>query len=88
MAGRTSKVLLAFLFSLIGMRGSEYSMLPVSESPCLVSGITTRRMKARIKAESDFLVVVRPAGVYCPWCQSQILTADRAKLIGITEEER
>jgi hypothetical protein len=36
--------------------------------------------------ERDFLVVVRHAGVYCPWCWKPLLSEAQAQLMGIPRE--
>ncbi len=44
------------------------------------------KKEAQIKPEWDFLVGVRNAGVYCPFCQKLIFTKKQAQLIGIPNE--
>jgi hypothetical protein len=41
---------------------------------------------ARILPEWDFLLGIRHAGVYCPWCFKSIFSEEQARLIGITKE--
>ena len=41
---------------------------------------------ARILPKQDFLVAVRHAGVYCPWCWKSLLSETQAQLMGIPKE--
>ena len=41
---------------------------------------------ARILPEQDFLMVVRHAGVYCPWCWKSLYSEAQAQLMGIPQE--
>jgi len=43
---------------------------------------------ARILPERDFLVVLRYAGVYCPWCLKLIFSESQALLLNIPKEGR
>ena len=42
---------------------------------------------ARILPKQDFLVVVRHAGVYCPWCWTPLLSEVQANLMDIPKED-
>lgn len=44
--------------------------------------------KARLKPEWNFLIGVRHAGVYCPYCQKIILNEKQARLLNIRMEEK
>ena len=44
--------------------------------------------EARILSEKDFLVVLRHAGVYCPWCLKLIFSESQALLLNIPKEGR
>ena len=41
---------------------------------------------ARILPTQDFLVMIRHAGVYCPWCWKPLLSEVQAQLMGIPKE--
>ena len=55
---------------------------------CPRCGYRLTRGKARLRPERNFLMALRPAGVYCPLCLSQILTEKQARLIEIPEEAK
>jgi hypothetical protein len=52
---------------------------------CSRCGYELDRDAARLLSERDFLLVLRPAGVFCPRCLSLLLTETQAKLAGISE---
>ena len=45
------------------------------------------REQAKIRKQKDYLLVVRPAGVYCEYCSTMILDKVHAKHLGIPSEE-
>ena len=53
---------------------------------CPRCGAQVAKQDARIVPERDFLVVVRHAGVYCPWCLKLIFPESHALLLGISKE--
>ncbi len=53
---------------------------------CPSCGYQIPKQKARILKERDFLLVVRHAGVYCPWCWKLIFGETQARLLGILDE--
>ena len=53
---------------------------------CPRCGAQIAKQDARIVPERDFLVVVRHAGVYCPWCLKLIFPESHALLLGISKE--
>jgi len=53
---------------------------------CQLCGYQMPAKEARILPERDFLVVVRHAGVYCPWCMKLIFSESQALLLGIPKE--
>ena len=54
---------------------------------CPRCGYRLPQKEARIRPEQDFLIVLRPAGVHCPRCLSQIITEEQARMIGVKEEK-
>lgn len=44
------------------------------------------KQEARMLPEQDFLVVIRHAGVYCPWCWKLLLSEPQAQLMGLPTE--
>src|SRR5262245_14111622 len=57
-----------------------------SSYTCVRCGYRMPAKEARILPEQDFLVVVRHAGVYCPWCLKLIFSESQALLLGIAKE--
>ena len=53
---------------------------------CSRCGYELDRDAAKLLPERDFLLVLRPPGVFCPWCLSLVLTETQAKLAGISED--
>ncbi len=53
---------------------------------CPNCGYEMPKQKAKILKERNFFVVVRHAGVYCPWCLKLIFSEAQARLLGIREE--
>jgi len=53
---------------------------------CPRCGYQMPRHEAKILQERNFSVVVRHAGVYCPWCSKLIFNEVQARLLGIREE--
>ena len=53
---------------------------------CPRCGAEVAKQDARILPERNFLVVVRHAGVYCPWCLKLIFSESQALLLGISKE--
>jgi hypothetical protein len=53
---------------------------------CPLCGYELDRQTAKLLPERDFLVVLRPAGVFCPRCLSLVLTETQAKLAGVRGE--
>ena len=53
---------------------------------CSRCGYELERAAARILPERDFLLVLRPCGVFCPRCLSLLLTETQARLAEISEE--
>lgn len=53
---------------------------------CPLCGYELSRQDVKLLPKRDFLIVLRPAGVFCPRCLSLILTETQAKLSGIREE--
>ena len=53
---------------------------------CPRCGAQMSAKEARILPEQDFLLVVRHAGVYCPWCLKLIFPESQALLLGIPKE--
>ena len=53
---------------------------------CPRCGAEVAKQDAKILPERDFLVVVRHAGVYCPWCLKLIFSESQALVLGISKE--
>jgi hypothetical protein len=53
---------------------------------CPLCGYELEREMANLLPERDFLLVLRPAGVFCQRCLSLILTETQARLVGISEQ--
>ena len=53
---------------------------------CPRYGYEVDKQNAKILPERDFLVVVRHAGVYCPWYLNLIFPESQALLLGLLEE--
>ena len=53
---------------------------------CPRCGYQMPAKEARILPEEDFLVVMRHAGVYCPWCLTLIFSEAQALLLGLPKE--
>ena len=53
---------------------------------CSRCGYELERSAAKILPQRDFLLVLRPSGVFCPRCLSLLLTETQCKLAGISEE--
>ena len=53
---------------------------------CPRCGYQIPAKEARILPELDFLVVVRHAGVYCPWCLKLIFSEAQALQLGLPKE--
>ena len=53
---------------------------------CPSCGYQMPKQKAKILKERNFFLVVRHAGVYCPWCLKFISSEAQARLLGIREE--
>lgn len=54
---------------------------------CQHCGYQMPAKEARVLPEKDFLVVVRHAGVYCPWCLNLIFSESHALLLNIPQKD-
>ena len=71
--------------------GCPHPDCPLCESKtglfiCPRCGAEVAKQDTKILPERDFLVVVRHAGVYCPWCLKLIFSESQALPLGISKE--
>jgi hypothetical protein len=76
-------------FAIFGCRrsGCPHCLGKLGHLTCPNCEYRIPRQQARIRKQKDYLLVLRPAGVYCEQCSAMILDEAQAKRMGIRAEE-